>query len=44
MENKIDIKKEWNTPSLDKLEVIRTLGGGGDFESTLGGLGPEVSG
>jgi hypothetical protein len=28
MGNKNDIKKEWKTPSLDKLEMIRTLGGG----------------
>jgi len=26
MENKIDIKKEWKTPSLKKLEVVKTLG------------------
>jgi hypothetical protein len=44
MENKIDIKKEWEAPSLEKLEVIKTLGGTGDFESDLGGQGPAGSG
>ena len=27
MENKIDFKKKWEAPSLEKLEVVRTLGG-----------------
>jgi hypothetical protein len=27
MENKIDIKKEWKVPSLEKLGVVKTLGG-----------------
>jgi hypothetical protein len=43
MENKIDIKKEWEAPSLEKLEVIKTLGGDGNFESGLGGEGPVAS-
>ena len=30
MENKIDIKKEWEAPSFEKLEVIKTLGGAND--------------
>jgi hypothetical protein len=32
MENKIDIKKEWEAPSFEKLEVIKTLGGGTQSE------------
>jgi len=32
MENKIDIKKEWEAPSFEKLEVIKTLGGGTESE------------
>jgi hypothetical protein len=45
MENKIDIKKEWEAPSLEKLEVIKTLGGGGNFENANGdGEGAQASG
>ena len=46
MENKIDIKKEWEAPSLEELKLTRTLGGDiDDTESNdgepsdLGGLG-----
>jgi len=27
MENKTDIKKEWETPSLERLDIMKTLGG-----------------
>jgi hypothetical protein len=44
MENKIDIKKEWEAPSFEKLEVIKTLGGEGVYEDDTGGNGPVASG
>jgi hypothetical protein len=46
MEKKVEIleKKEWNAPSLDKLEVIKTLGGNGIMEDDTGGSGPKASG
>jgi hypothetical protein len=48
MENGFDIKKEWNTPSLEKLEVTKTLGGDLDDTESLttqpGGANPSSGG
>ena len=33
MENKIDIKKEWDTPSIKELSIMMTFGGGSDVEN-----------
>jgi hypothetical protein len=37
MENKIDIKKEWEAPSIKALSITMTFGGSGDNEDAFGG-------
>jgi hypothetical protein len=42
MENRLDIKKEWNTPSVKELSITMTFGGSGDPESLGVGHGPDA--
>jgi hypothetical protein len=44
MENKIDIKKEWEAPSIKTLSITMTFGGSGDPENVGAGLGPDSNG
>jgi hypothetical protein len=37
MENKIDIKKEWEAPSIKTLSITMTFGGSGNDEYGHGG-------
>jgi len=37
MENKIDIKKEWEAPSIKALSITMTFGGSGNDEYEEGG-------
>ena len=42
MENKVDIKKEWNAPDMKVLEITKTLGGSTQSEG-FGVTGAEAN-